>query len=187
MQDRLAIPEDVLWEMVKACDSTFDGQYYYAVKTTGIFCRLSCKSRLPRRENVLFFQSMEQAIASGFRPCKRCRPDLIGEEYDPKIEPVLALKTILEEEYTNSLNMQLLATRVGMSVFYLNRMFKQKFGCTPRVYLERIRVERAEEFLKQGELSNMDVAFAVGFQSVSSFYAAFRKHAGITPGEVRGK
>lgn len=187
MPSKLAISEELLWEAVKACDSQYEGQYYYAVKTTGIFCRLSCKSRLPRRENVLFFQSVEEAMANGFRPCKRCRPDLQVEKYDPKLAPVLALRTILETEYMSLLKMEMVAARVGMSVFYLNRAFKREFDCTPKVYLERVRVKRAEDLLRQGELGNTDVAFAVGFQSVSSFYAVFRKHRGVAPGEVKGK
>lgn len=69
------------WDAVKQNDKTCDGIFFYAVKSTGIFCRPSCKSRLPKKDNVTFFNTADQALAAGFRPCKRCRPDLL--EFEP--------------------------------------------------------------------------------------------------------
>ena len=73
--------EQEMWEAVKHSDASYDGLFFYAVKTTGIFCRPSCRSKLPKREHVRYFASAEQARAAGFRPCKRCRSDLL--EYQP--------------------------------------------------------------------------------------------------------
>ena len=76
--------EQEMWEAVQRSDASYDGLFFYAVKTTGIFCRPSCKSKPPKRENLCYFASGEEARAAGFRPCKRCRSDLL--EYQPMRE-----------------------------------------------------------------------------------------------------
>lgn len=85
------LTDDAKWTAVVACDRAFDGRFFYGVATTGVFCRPSCRARTPRREYVLFFDAAGEALARGFRPCKRCRPDL------PAHDPALALVRAAEE------------------------------------------------------------------------------------------
>ena len=87
--------EPEMWEAVQRSDASYDGLFFYAVKTTGIFCRPSCKSKPPKRENLCYFASGEEARAAGFRPCKRCRSDLL--EYQPMREIAAEIKARLDK------------------------------------------------------------------------------------------
>ncbi|GGE16067.1 hypothetical protein GCM10011571_17110 [Marinithermofilum abyssi] len=94
----MKIQREVLWEAVVQCDRSYDGSFYYAVKTTKIFCRPSCKSKTPKQENVEFFFDIAEPFRKGYRPCKRCRPDL-SPTYDPQRELIAKVKEVLEDEY----------------------------------------------------------------------------------------
>ena len=178
------LSESKKWEASTANDSSFDGIFYYAVKTTGIVCRPSCKSKIPNRENVSFFNSLEEALHSGYRPCKRCRPDL-GVQYDPEKESVTLVCEILKNHYHNPELLEELPSRAGISSFHLQRLFKKVTGYTPKEYLQGIRVQKAAELIKQGQMNNTDVCLMVGFKSLSSFYSAFRQQMGVSPKEYR--
>ncbi|GGP10947.1 AraC family transcriptional regulator [Oceanobacillus neutriphilus] len=173
-------------EMVKianSCDESYDGLFYYAVKTTGIFCRPSCKSRNPNKENITFFQTAEEAKGAGFRPCKRCQPDMI--HFDPIMDIINDTKLYIQRHYTENLTMKQIAQKIGISPYYLGRIFKKHTSRTPRSYLEKIRVSKAVHLLKNTDLSTMDICFEVGFQSYSSFYHAFQKQLEYSPQQYR--
>ncbi len=87
--------EEEKWKAALSCDADYDGQFFYGVKTTGIFCRPSCKSKSPKREHVVFFDTAEQARKYGLRPCKRCRPDLL--EFQPQKEAAEEIKLIYQQ------------------------------------------------------------------------------------------
>jgi AraC family transcriptional regulator of adaptative response / methylphosphotriester-DNA alkyltransferase methyltransferase len=174
-----------MWGAVENCNSQYDGVFYYAVKTTGIFCRPSCRSKTPVQENVIFFSKSNEAIENRFRPCKRCRPDLIDQAYHPSDDFIHAVQSILESEYASSITLEGLAERVGVSKDHLHRAFKRKVGCTPRVYLENVRIRMSKNLLTKGSLSNTEICFAVGFQSLSQFYSIFRKHTGCSPKQYK--
>lgn len=171
------------WEAVRHCDQTFDGRFYYGVKTTGIFCRPSCKSKTPLRENVEFFEDSSAACASGMRPCKRCRPDLL--EYNPTQELLLQIKSIFDNDYTDRGKLASKLKQVPVSPTHLTRLFQQYYGMTPTEYQNRLKLANALECLSVPGLSVLDVALASGFGSLSSFYACFRKNFGVTPAEYR--
>lgn len=185
IKNELSLP--TMWKAIITCDATYDSRFFYAVKTTGIFCRPSCKSRTPKYNNTLFFIVIEDAFDNGFRPCKRCRPDLLSEHYDPQKDIAEQVVTIINMDYTQTIHLKDLAYQVGVSPFHLNRIFKSKMGCTPHMYLEKIRIEKAKELLASTSLSSTEVAYQVGYGSLSSFYKNFRKRVNCSPKEYRAE
>lgn len=178
------LSENKMWEACIANDSQYDGNFYYAVKTTRIVCRPSCKSKIPNRQNVAFFTNLDEAISKGYRPCKRCRPDF-GPQYSPEIESINLVCHILKKDYGNPHILEELHFRVGISSFHLQRMFKKVSGYTPKKYLQEIRVNKASELLAQSLFNNTEICLEVGFKSLSAFYSAFHKQIGISPGAYR--
>jgi AraC family transcriptional regulator of adaptative response / methylphosphotriester-DNA alkyltransferase methyltransferase len=174
-----------MWRAVLASDPGADGLFYYAVRTTGIFCRPSCKSKPPRPENVRFFSSAAAAMAAGFRPCKRCRPDRPEEYREPAVELSERAVRILTAEYADPQILAALPGRVGASPAHLQRLFKQQTGRTPRVFLQDWRIRQAAALLAGTKLNITEICLAVGFESLSSFYAAFRSITGAAPGSYR--
>lgn len=179
------LTDDVMWHAAIMCDAGYDGMFYYAVKSTGIFCRPSCRSKTPHRDNVVYFANAQQAMTAGYRPCKRCRPELAGRTYDPAGETVSLMQKLLETQYEHLHSMDEVAQQVGMSAFHLQRLFKQYIGMTPKEYLDGVRVKKAMHLLGSSSLNNTEICYAVGFQSPSSFYNAFRKQTGLTPTEYK--
>lgn len=172
--------EKAMWQAVLACDESYDGSFYYAVTTTGIFCRPSCKSRPPSRENIRYFASPAAAGQAGYRPCKRCRPDLAG--HDPGGETIKAARATLDREYANPVILAELPGRIGLSRYHLSRLFKARTGQTPGEYLRSVRIRQAQRLLAAGSLTATGVALEVGFNTPARFFAAFREHIGLSPG-----
>jgi AraC family transcriptional regulator, regulatory protein of adaptative response / methylated-DNA-[protein]-cysteine methyltransferase len=174
-------PED-MWEAVRRRDPAYDGLFYVAVKTTGVYCRPSCKSRPPRRENVAFFQSVEAAERAGFRACKRCRPDRLGAP-DPQVEAVKrACERIASAEEAPPL--AALAADAGLSPFHFHRVFKKVTGVTPKAYSAAERARRAAENLKTAATVT-EAIYDAGFNSSSRFYETATARLGMTPGAAR--
>jgi AraC family transcriptional regulator of adaptative response / methylphosphotriester-DNA alkyltransferase methyltransferase len=171
------------WDAVIHCDDAYDGKFFYGVKTTGIFCRPSCKSKPPLRENVEFFDNIEDACNNGFRPRKRCRPDLL--EYKPKAELLNKVKTIYDNFFNDSSKLALEIKQLHVSQNHLIRLFKQQFGMTPIEYINKLRIEKAIQLLSYAETNTLNIAFLCGFGSLSSFYGCFKKQTGITPNEYK--
>jgi len=178
----MRMPAELLWEAVISCRAEYDGKFFYGVKTTRIFCRPSCKSKTPRRENVDFFESAKEAMEKGYRPCKRCRPDLQEAVYDPNEQKVEEIRDLLEKEYHSEWTLGMLARRVGMSSFYLQRIFK---GVSPKQYLNRIRVEEAKRLLASSGQTITEICFAVGFPGLTAFYQVFHRMTGLSPRAYR--
>ncbi|VEF48293.1 AraC family transcriptional regulator [Bacillus freudenreichii] len=185
MKDQNNLSKETMWKATVSCDPAFDGIFFYAVKTTGIFCRPSCKSKVPNCENVSFFSNANEALRAGYRPCKRCRPDLNIKIYDP-LESVLEdIIRLLENNYEQNLSLHEIASRVGVSRFHLNRNFKERLGYTPRIYLEKIRVKKAKELLLMTDFNSTEIGYQIGYQSISSFYNAFKRNTGLSPSQFR--
>ncbi|MDR3588306.1 MAG: Ada metal-binding domain-containing protein [Negativicutes bacterium] len=178
------LAEDMLWQATVNNDEKFDGRFFYAVRTTRIVCRPSCRSKPPSRENVEYFTDIEEAVRHGYRPCKRCRPDFAAP-YRPERETVDTACALLAEEYANSKILEELPGRVGVSRFHLSRLFKAVTGQTPKEYLQTVRLDRARALLEESELSGIQVCFEAGFNSLSNFYALFRTATGLSPQEYR--
>lgn len=179
------ISDNQKWQAVVSCDKDYDGVFFYGVKTTGIFCRPSCKSKQPVRGNVIFFDDTAAAMENGFRPCKKCRPDKVS--FEPESELVKKAKDIIDTAYNQHLDEGYIAQQLGVSKNHLIRLFKRYSGLTPTQYITRIRVEKALEMLEQEELSVLEIAYAVGMKSLSNFYRCFKELTGHAPNEYRKK
>lgn len=182
MMEKTQFSFDEMWGKVITCDRKYDGLFYTAVKTTKIYCRPSCRSRKPKKSNVEFYSTIAEAETNGFRACKRCQPET---EYSPDEELARNVMAYLTANYKESINLQAIAAHVGMSPFYLERVFKQETSETPRSCLEKIRIDKAAHLLASTSLSNLEVCFEVGFQSSSNFYKIFRKLKAHSPSEFR--
>lgn len=174
--------DDEMWEAVRDCDASCDGKFFYGVKTTGIYCRPSCKSKLARRENVVFFRTREEAETAGFRPCKRCRPDLL--QYDPALELSERTKELLDQHFSDRLRLGRDMKGMGVSRKHLTQVFKQKYDLTPSEYLIRVRIAAARQLLQDGS-EIPDAAGMAGYENLSEFYDHFRRQTGMTPARYR--
>lgn len=177
--------EQEKWNAVANNDVAMDGLLYYAVKSTGVFCRPSCRSRRPSRENVLFFDTAEEALAAGFRPCKRCRPELAA--YQPLSEIAREAKRLIESHPFEKERLAEELGSLGVSGKRLAQLYKQEYGMTPNAYADKLRMEAAKERLQKTGESVTDIAYTLEFESLSAFFAFFRRHTGCTPGEFRNK
>jgi AraC family transcriptional regulator, regulatory protein of adaptative response / methylated-DNA-[protein]-cysteine methyltransferase len=177
-----AITSDPRWLAVVKREKTADGTFYYSVKTTGVYCRPSCASRLARPENVLFHQTPEDAERAGFRACKRCKPKgaSLIKENAAKISKVCRLIDGSEE----SLSLDQLAKYAGMSVFHLHRTFKAITGLTPSGYAAAHRSNRVRRTLNKTR-SVTDAIYDAGFNSSSRFYETSNEVLGMTPTNFR--
>ena len=170
------------WKAILTRDHNADGQFYFAVKTTGIFCRPSCSSRRPNRENVSFYDAPEEAEKAGFRSCKRCDPTgLTQSERHGKIIAA-ACRAINETEELPSL--EELAAVAKMSPFYFHRIFKQVTGLTPRAYAVAHRSDRVQKALPKRQTVT-EAIYEAGFNSNGRFYADSSKMLGMKPKEYK--
>lgn len=183
MKEYLPISDTEKWQAVVSCDKSYDGLFFYGVKTTGIFCRPSCKAKTPARKNVLFFDNAANAIGEGFRPCKKCRPDKVV--FEPDLELVKKTKGILEANYDKSIGLIHISKQLGVSTNHLARLFKQNSGLTPTHYITKLRVNRSVELLVQEDKNILEIAYMTGFNSLSNFYKCFKEQMGQTPNEYR--
>jgi AraC family transcriptional regulator of adaptative response / methylphosphotriester-DNA alkyltransferase methyltransferase len=173
---------DEQWQAIICNDASYDFQFYYAVKTTGIFCRPSCKSRAPKRENVDLFLTTEQALAANYRPCKRCKPT--GERV-PDDEWVSLVTAYIDRNYMNHLSLDLLAEISHSSPYHLHRTFKRIKSMTPIEYIQQQRIEHAKERLKISEKNIAEVGHSVGLANTPYFITLFKKKTGFTPASYR--
>ena len=175
--------ENKMWHAVVDCDKKYNGDFLYAVKTVGVYCRPSCKSRTPLRKNVIFFETTEKAKNAGFRPCKRCHPDLF--EYDPNAELASLTKKLIDKYFQEKEELTKQMKQLGVSSNYLAVIFKQQFGIPPMAHFNSKRIEYAKKQLTQTNITIIDIASDIGVESLSAFYRFFKKHTGITPKEYR--
>ncbi|QYK68681.1 Ada metal-binding domain-containing protein [Paenibacillus sp. S02] len=178
----LSLSFEEMWEKIIACDRKYDGLFFTAVKTTRIYCRPSCRSKKPKKINVEFYFDLDKLEKAGFRACKRCQPHT---DHSPYIRLVQNVVTFLVNHYKEKLVLQDIADHIGISSFYLDRIFKQETAETPRTYLEKIRVDKAAYLLKSTNLTNLEICYETGFQSPSHFYKAFRSLNHCSPSEYR--
>jgi AraC family transcriptional regulator of adaptative response/methylated-DNA-[protein]-cysteine methyltransferase len=173
---------DERWEAVKRRDRGADGRFYYAVKTTGVYCRPSCAARTPLRRNVEFHKTAADAERAGFRPCKRCNPTAPGIDEQHAARIAGACRLIDAAAALPSLDV--LAREAGMSRFYFHRVFKRVTGLTPKAYVAALRAGRLRDALPSSE-SVTDAIYAAGFNSNSRFYAKSIDVLGMKPARFR--
>jgi AraC family transcriptional regulator of adaptative response/methylated-DNA-[protein]-cysteine methyltransferase len=173
---------DARFAAIAARDRSADGKFYYSVRTTGVYCRPSCGSRLPLPSNVAFHETREDAERAGFRPCKRCKPDEppLQQRYAVKVADVC--RAIEESESMPGLSE--LAKRAGLSPHHFHRIFKAVTGLTPREYGASHRARRVRQVLpKSGSVT--EAIYDAGFSSSGRFYAASTEMLGMTPADYR--
>jgi AraC family transcriptional regulator of adaptative response/methylated-DNA-[protein]-cysteine methyltransferase len=175
----LAETDESQWQAVLAKDARCDGQFVFAVSSTGIYCRPSCGSRRPRRENVSFFQSPELAEQAGFRACRRCRPRE-KRTVDVQVHMAQDVCRIIEENEGETVSLAALSERLGVSSFHLQRTFKSVMGITPKDYAETWRVKRFKQGVRKGEAVTAAM-YDAGFGSSSRLYETASSELGMTP------
>ncbi|WP_373232223.1 bifunctional transcriptional activator/DNA repair enzyme AdaA [Cohnella sp.] len=175
---------DDKWQAIINNDTSYDGQFYYAVKTTGIFCRPSCKSRQPNKENIGLFYTAEQALSAKFRPCKRCKPT--GERL-PDDEWITLVTEYIDRNYMDNITLDILADISHGSPYHLHRTFKKVRGITPVEYIQQQRIEQAKEQLITTGKAIAEVGSSVGLSNSPYFITLFKKKTGYTPASYRQK
>jgi len=175
------LPDDYesQWQAVLAKDASFDGQFVFAVSSTGIYCRPSCPARRPHREHVSFFQLPEAAERAGFRACRRCHPREV-RVVDPQIEMTRQVCRIIEENDGEPITLSVLSEQLGVSSFHLQRTFRSIMGITPRRYAETCRVNRFKQGVRRGEAITSAI-YDAGYGSSSRLYERASSQLGMTP------
>jgi AraC family transcriptional regulator of adaptative response/methylated-DNA-[protein]-cysteine methyltransferase len=171
--------EEGCWRAVLARDAGRDGAFVYAVRSTGIYCRPSCPSVRPRREQVVFLPFPEAAEQLGFRACRRCRPRQ-AKVRDPHVELVQGACRYMEANLETSLTLAALSAHVGLSPPHLQRVFKRVTGITPRQYADACRLGRFKARLKERTTVTMAL-YEAGYGSSSRLYERAAAQLGMTP------
>lgn len=169
------------WDAVKEHDRGLDGVFYYAVLTTGVYCRPSCPSRRPKPENVVFFQTRESARRAGFRACKRCKPD---SETDATAGLVEKVCRYIDSHPDQPATLDALGRAIGLSPFHLQRTFKALTGITPRAYADSRRLNALKAGLREGHSVTRSL-YDAGYGSSSRLYERSTSQLGMTPSRYR--
>ncbi|MFM2484199.1 DNA-3-methyladenine glycosylase 2 family protein [Celerinatantimonas yamalensis] len=168
-------------------DRRFDGCFFIAVKTTGIFCRPICPAKLPSEENVEYFSDKTQALQAGYRPCLRCRPDSAPSSWAWKGVETTYLRALrnIEQGALTQGSVAYLAERLGITDRYLRQLFQRYLGMSPKQYDLYQKLMFAKQLLHSSSLSVTDIGFAAGFNSTRRFQDAFRKQMKLRPSDIR--
>ncbi len=174
--------DDPRWHFVLARDAARDGEFVFAVSTTGVYCRPSCPSRRPRRGNVEFFARPEQAERAGYRPCLRCRPKALSG--NGQAETAKAICRFIEQHLDEPVTLARLGKEFHQSPYHLQRRFKAVLGVTPREYADSCRLRLLKHNLQSGK--NVTRAmYDAGYGSSSRLYERTASHLGMTPDKYR--
>ncbi|NOU50081.1 DNA-3-methyladenine glycosylase 2 family protein [Pseudoalteromonas sp. JBTF-M23] len=179
---------DICQKARKSRDHRFDGLFYVAVKTTGIYCRPICPAPAAKEQNVEYFEHAHNAAEAGFRPCIRCRPDSAPGSYAWLGIQTTAVraKKMIDEGVLSTQTTADLAQRLGITQRYLNKLFKQFYGTTPKQYALYKQCDFAKQLLQQTALPVAHIAFASGFNSLRRFNDAFARLYQLSPTQLRG-
>ena len=176
------ITEDARWQAMLARDNTSDGKFVFAVSSTGIYCRPSCPSKRPRRENVTFFRAPQEAESAGFRECLRCRPKSVTG--NPRQELVKSVCRYIEQHLDEPVTLAQLGKQYRQSPFHLQRTFKAVLGITPKQYADSCRMRGFRQRLKAGH-SVTRAMHDAGYSSTSRLYSRTASELGMEPGKYR--
>ena len=184
----MSIPDhDTCYAAIQRRDARFDGRFFTGVKTTGIFCRPSCPARTPKSGNITFYPHAASALAAGFRPCRRCRPELAPghHEWDRSTELTSRTLKAIEAGVADRNGVAGLAHFLGVSERHLRRELQATIGTTPNQLTKVRRLSIARILLDQTSLPVSDIAWASGFGSVRQFNDSIRSTFGATPSQLR--
>ncbi len=180
--ERSSAGNEQRWHAVIARSAERDGEFVFAVSSTGVYCRPSCAARRPRRENVQFFGTPEQAERAGYRACLRCRPKAAGGH--AQIDEVKAICRFIEQHLDEPVTLDRLGKEFRQSPFHLQRRFKAVLGITPRAYADSCRLRLLKRNLQAGD--NVTRAmYDAGYGSSSRLYEKTASQLGMTPNKYR--
>ncbi|MET7410008.1 bifunctional transcriptional activator/DNA repair enzyme AdaA [Streptomyces parvulus] len=179
--------EDSRYEAVRSRDARFDGAFFFAVRTTGIYCRPSCPAITPKRHNVRFFATAAAAQGSGFRACRRCRPDAVpgSAEWNVRADLVGRAMRLIGDGVVDREGVTGLAGRLGYSARQVQRQLTAELGAGPVALARAQRAHTARVLLQTTGLPVTEIAFAAGFASVRQFNDTIRAVYAATPSDVR--
>ena len=177
--------DEEMYEAIEQRDANYDGLFFDGVTSTGIFCRPACSSKVPKRENIVFFKTADEAMQAGFRPCKRCRSDLLT--YHPMEEIAKAVKDHLDALYAQQSSWNDKVRGMGISERRVTDIFKEAYGLTPKAYMDRLRLREAKRLLATTDSKIIDIAASVGFGSLATFNRFFKEQTGGTPTKYRSE
>ncbi len=183
MKSTLKLSEQEALLAVRNRDSAYDGQFFFAVLTTGIYCRPSCSARAAKKENLRFFSDIEQAELAGFRACKRCRPEQVKSDRKNNDTMVLVARYI-ENNSDQKITLDGLAEQFKLSSAHLQKRFKATFGLSPREFHNGIKQHRFKALMRDG-CSVTDALYSAGYGSSSRVYESSDKELGMTPGTYK--
>lgn len=173
------------WQQVLARDERADGLFFYAVKTTGVFCKPSCPSRRPERKNVSFYPTAELARAAGFRACLRCEPEAVERRDDPQIAAIDAVSSYLTEHAGERTKLRDVAKATGVTPLTILRGFKRVLGVSPREYAKAQRVANFKEKVRKPKITVTDAMYDAGYGSSSRLYEGADAALGMTPSAMK--
>lgn len=174
--------DDSRWAAVAGREKAFDGEFVYAVRTTGVYCRPSCPSRAAKRENVAFFDTTHLAQAAGYRACRRCKPDEAPAEFKRNDAVTAACRAL--QASPGGIPLDDLARAAGWSPHHFHRTFKQVTGLTPKAYFQALRAQRVQASLAAAP-SVTEAIYDAGFNSSSRFYDQGASGLGMAPAAYR--
>jgi methylated-DNA-[protein]-cysteine S-methyltransferase/AraC family transcriptional regulator of adaptative response / DNA-3-methyladenine glycosylase II len=179
--------EDTRYEAVRSRDARFDGEFFFGVATTGIYCRPSCPAVTPKRRNVRFFATAAAAQGSGFRACRRCRPDAVpgSAEWNARADVVGRAMRLIGDGVVDREGVAGLAERLGYSARQVQRQLTAELGAGPVALARAQRAHTARVLVQTTELPITEIAFASGFASVRQFNDTMRAVYASTPSELR--
>ncbi len=182
------LDHNACYRAVCARDVRFDGRFFTAVKTTGIYCRPVCPARTPRSANVVFYPTAAAAQEAGFRPCLRCRPETAPDlgAWRGTSDTVARALVMIELGALDEADVAALASRVGVGERQLRRLFRQHLGASPIAVAQTRRVLLAKQLIHETRLPMAEIAFAAGFGSIRRFNETFLALFACPPGDLRG-
>ncbi len=175
--DIMTLTHATMVERMLQSDSSYNGRYVTAVKTTGIYCLPGCRARKPKPENVEFYATPEAALAAGYRACKQCRPDDFYLGLNAEEALIEQLVAAVRAEPAAYRDVKALAAAAGVGQTKLFELFRQHYHSTPADMLVRLRVAAARSALLESSTSITAIAADVGFESLSAFHENFRKYS----------
>ena len=183
----MTLDPDRCYRAAQSRDARFDGWFYVAVRTTGIYCRPSCPAVTPKRSNVDFYRSAAAAQQRGFRACKRCRPDASpgSPEWDVRGDLVGRAMRLIADGVVDREGVTGLSRRLGYSVRHLNRILTDELGAGPLALARAQRAQTARTLIETTELGMTDIAYAAGFGSVRQFNDTVREVYAAAPSDLR--
>jgi AraC family transcriptional regulator, regulatory protein of adaptative response / DNA-3-methyladenine glycosylase II len=178
---------DTCYQALKTHDARFDGMYFVAVSSTGVYCRPVCRAKLPRRENCTFHQSAASAERAGYRPCLRCRPELAPgwSQVDATSRLAATALELIDDGVLSEIGVDALAARLGVTGRHLRRVVAEEFGLSPVEIAQTQRLLLAKQLLSDTSLPVGEVALASGFASLRRFNALFRERYRMSPSDLR--